>query len=163
MTAHAMAGDRENSLAAGMNDHVTKPIDPDLLFRALLKWIDPARLAGRRLPAPHAGSASAWRRGSALPPIAGVDWSRRWSTSTASARGCTSACAASARVPRRAAGRCATRWPVGQYGNIENLTHNLKSSAFYLGAAGLSALANTVEQELRAGRHERAAALVAAN
>jgi signal transduction histidine kinase/DNA-binding response OmpR family regulator/HPt (histidine-containing phosphotransfer) domain-containing protein len=51
MTAHAMAGDRERSLAAGMNDHITKPIDPDLLFRALLKWIPPARLAGRSAPA----------------------------------------------------------------------------------------------------------------
>jgi two-component system sensor histidine kinase/response regulator len=42
MTAHAMAGDEQKSLAAGMNDHVTKPIDPDQLFAALLKWIKPA-------------------------------------------------------------------------------------------------------------------------
>jgi CheY-like chemotaxis protein len=41
MTAHAMAGDREKSLAAGMNDHVIKPIDPDELFSALLRWIKP--------------------------------------------------------------------------------------------------------------------------
>ena len=41
MTAHAMAGDREKSLKAGMNDHVTKPIDPDQLFSALLNWIEP--------------------------------------------------------------------------------------------------------------------------
>jgi two-component system, sensor histidine kinase and response regulator len=39
MTANAMAGDRERSLAAGMNDHVTKPIDPDALFDALLRWL----------------------------------------------------------------------------------------------------------------------------
>ena len=41
MTAHAMAGDEDKSLQAGMNDHVTKPIDPDRLFAALLKWIQP--------------------------------------------------------------------------------------------------------------------------
>ena len=41
MTAHAMAGDREQSIAAGMNDHVTKPIDPALLYAALVKWIRP--------------------------------------------------------------------------------------------------------------------------
>jgi len=41
MTAHAMAGDEEKSLAAGMNGHVTKPIDPDQLFAALQKWIQP--------------------------------------------------------------------------------------------------------------------------
>jgi CheY-like chemotaxis protein len=32
MTAHAMAGDDQKSIKAGMNDHVTKPIDPDKLF-----------------------------------------------------------------------------------------------------------------------------------
>jgi two-component system sensor histidine kinase/response regulator len=41
MTAHAMAGDREKSLAAGMNDHVTKPINPDELFSTLVRWIKP--------------------------------------------------------------------------------------------------------------------------
>ena len=41
MTAHAMAGDTDLSLAAGMNDHVTKPIDPDQLLAALQKWISP--------------------------------------------------------------------------------------------------------------------------
>jgi HPt (histidine-containing phosphotransfer) domain-containing protein len=43
MTAHAMTGDHERSLEAGMNDHVTKPIDPDQLFAALRKWISPIR------------------------------------------------------------------------------------------------------------------------
>jgi HPt (histidine-containing phosphotransfer) domain-containing protein len=41
MTAHAMAGDEDKSLQAGMNGHVTKPIDPDQLFATLLKWIEP--------------------------------------------------------------------------------------------------------------------------
>jgi len=41
MTAHAMAGDEEKSLEAGMNGHVTKPIDPDQLFATLQKWIKP--------------------------------------------------------------------------------------------------------------------------
>jgi CheY-like chemotaxis protein len=41
MTAHAMAGDEQKSFEAGMNDHVTKPIDPDQLFATLQKWIRP--------------------------------------------------------------------------------------------------------------------------
>ena len=41
MTAHAMAGDEDKSLQAGMNGHVTKPIDPDHLFSTLQKWIKP--------------------------------------------------------------------------------------------------------------------------
>jgi CheY-like chemotaxis protein len=42
MTAHAMAGDEDKSLQAGMNGHVTKPIDPDQLFAMLQKWIQPS-------------------------------------------------------------------------------------------------------------------------
>jgi PAS domain S-box-containing protein len=39
MTANATMEDRENSLAHGMNDHIAKPINPRVLFEALLKWL----------------------------------------------------------------------------------------------------------------------------
>ncbi|MBP0018573.1 MAG: response regulator [Cyanobacteria bacterium SBLK] len=40
MTAHALIGDRDLSLQAGMNDHITKPIDPSHVFRTLLRWLE---------------------------------------------------------------------------------------------------------------------------
>ena len=49
MTANAMAGDRERSLAAGMNDHITKPIDPGELFDALHRWLPALRVGGPAL------------------------------------------------------------------------------------------------------------------
>ncbi|MCP4996582.1 MAG: response regulator, partial [Gammaproteobacteria bacterium] len=39
MTAHAMADERERCLRVGMNDHITKPIDPKHFFQTLLRWI----------------------------------------------------------------------------------------------------------------------------
>jgi Signal transduction histidine kinase len=39
MTAHAMSGDREKSLQAGMNDQINKPINSDELLAAMAKWI----------------------------------------------------------------------------------------------------------------------------
>jgi PAS domain S-box-containing protein len=41
MTAHAMAGDRDRCLAAGMDDYVTKPLEPRVLFNALDRWTQP--------------------------------------------------------------------------------------------------------------------------
>jgi PAS domain S-box-containing protein len=39
MTAHAMQGDRERCLEAGMNDYVTKPVSPQALADALARWL----------------------------------------------------------------------------------------------------------------------------
>ena len=43
MTANAMEADRQRCFAAGMNDHVAKPIEPAALWAALARWIRPER------------------------------------------------------------------------------------------------------------------------
>jgi PAS domain S-box-containing protein len=50
MTANAFEEDREICLAAGMNDHVAKPIEPDQLFATLTTWI--SRSTGQKAPLP---------------------------------------------------------------------------------------------------------------
>jgi CheY-like chemotaxis protein len=42
MTANAMVGDRDKALAAGMNDHIAKPINVQQMFATLARWIRPA-------------------------------------------------------------------------------------------------------------------------
>ncbi|MBS1159518.1 MAG: sensor hybrid histidine kinase [Proteobacteria bacterium] len=39
MTANAFEADRERCLAAGLNDHIPKPVKPDQLFSTLLRWL----------------------------------------------------------------------------------------------------------------------------
>ena len=72
MTANAMAGDREKSLSAGMNDHLTKPIDPEELYKTLTNWISP----GDR-PIPHnikKGFTKKYHSSTqSIPDIAGID------------------------------------------------------------------------------------------
>jgi PAS domain S-box-containing protein len=53
MTAHAMQGDRERCLEAGMNDYVTKPVSPQALSEALARW-----LPGEEGAKPTVGSAA---------------------------------------------------------------------------------------------------------
>ncbi|WP_172820649.1 ABC transporter substrate-binding protein [Cognaticolwellia beringensis] len=51
MTANVMAGDREKALAAGMNEHIGKPINPPELFVKLAQWVvlsHPANLTHSR-------------------------------------------------------------------------------------------------------------------
>jgi signal transduction histidine kinase/DNA-binding response OmpR family regulator len=61
MTAHALAEERQRCLDAGMNDHISKPVDPDALFATLARWT-------KRLPRPANPTADG-----GLPVIAGVD------------------------------------------------------------------------------------------
>jgi len=69
MTAHALVEERQRCLDAGMNDHVSKPIDPDALFATLLRWTKPRQTreeAIASLPVEKVKEVT-------FPEIAGVD------------------------------------------------------------------------------------------
>lgn len=57
MTANAFEEDRINCLAAGMDDHISKPVEPDALCEVVLYWLQQGR-PQRALP-PAAGSVQA--------------------------------------------------------------------------------------------------------
>ncbi len=55
MTANALPADRERCLDAGMDDHLGKPLDPDLLWRTLARWlrVDPGPASTEPTAAPQ--------------------------------------------------------------------------------------------------------------
>jgi CheY-like chemotaxis protein len=68
MTAHALVDERQRCTDAGMNDHLTKPIDPDVMFATLKRWVKP-----RRMDSTPAAAKQAVAEQIILPEIEGID------------------------------------------------------------------------------------------
>ena len=78
MTAHALDEERQRCLAAGMNDFITKPVDPTLLEKALLRWKPTAKPAFSTTTAPApvatvAVSEPAHHNSDTIPALPGID------------------------------------------------------------------------------------------
>ncbi|MBF0450044.1 MAG: PAS domain S-box protein [Candidatus Magnetomorum sp.] len=71
MTADAMSGVQERAAGVGMNDYITKPIDPWLLFKSLVQWIKPGT---RALPENFVkGQNSEYVEEEPIPELPGID------------------------------------------------------------------------------------------
>jgi len=68
MTANAMAGDREQAIACGMNDHISKPLHVATMFATMAKWIRPSSPSTEALQTGRADDKIA-----AFSSLAGID------------------------------------------------------------------------------------------
>ena len=71
MTAHATIDERQKCLAAGMNGHVSKPIDPSLLFDTLERFVVPTA-KGPAVP-PQEPAPTAVAEADELPDVPGLN------------------------------------------------------------------------------------------
>ncbi|WP_109106123.1 PAS domain S-box protein [Azospirillum sp. TSO35-2] len=148
MTAHAMAGDRERCLEAGMNDHVSKPIDPEALYAALARWLRPVRgLAGGAPSAAGSAVTASVMPAPALPDsLPSLDLrvaQRNVNGNLALLRRILTDFAA---THVGEAARLEAAVQEGRWKDALRLSHTLKGTAATIGAMDLSVLAGLVEQ-----------------
>ena len=70
MTADAMSGVRNKVLEVGMDDYLAKPIDPQAVFQALIRWIKPD---DRRLPESFQDEDNGHQDENSMPTLPGID------------------------------------------------------------------------------------------
>ena len=150
MTANAMEQDRRLCLAAGMNDTVIKPIDPKLLWAALLRWIPPLATADGQQHAP-AGAAGEARTEThvLLDGITGLDVSKGLATVMGNEAVYRTIvlrfCETQAGLPAQMHGALA----IGDLVTAERLAHTAKCVAGNIGAGAVAQLAAQLEDSLR--------------
>ncbi len=159
MTAHAMSGDREKSIAAGMNEHITKPIEQEVLYQTLRQWV-PHKHPGKNFSAMSLPAISRDKEADTLPSMPGInkeealkilsgkyklfltmlyDFKKSYSLLPTLMRELSEA----------------DRWDL-----IQENAHTVKGVSGYIGAASLMKKSEALEQALRNGCREEATALL---
>jgi signal transduction histidine kinase/CheY-like chemotaxis protein len=157
MTANVMATDREKCTEAGMNDHLSKPIDPDALFAALLRWIKPRAAvgepAGETVASPGNTTSSSAPLEAPAFEIAGVDTKsalRRTGGNSKRYEMLLRKFAESTAVEEIRAALAAGDTPTAA-----RAAHSLKGAAANLGVTGVAEIAAKVETALLAEQNPR--------
>ena len=151
MTAHALTEERQRCLAAGMNDHVSKPIDPDAMFATLGRWVT------RRAVAPVAVRPRPADDGVAVPEIPGVDVAGGLKRVAGNATLYRSLLSQFVEKQADVVGRIRDTLASGDRATAERLAHTVKGVAGNIGLGSVQAAAGRVEHGIRAGEADVAA------
>ena len=152
LTAHALSEERERCLAAGMRAHISKPIDPDALYRTLLQYYPPnnarfSSLQDRQIS----------RHVDSLSDISGVDTADGLRRVAGNARLYRSLLAQFADQRAAVVAEMQTALDLADYATAERLAHTVKGSAGNLGVRSLSEMADDLEPAARSRDHDSVA------
>ena len=151
VTAHAMSGDREAFIRAGMNDYLSKPVSVQSVGDMLKKWLTNEAGPKRLLPAPEAMEPltgetppdCAWDRLGLLKRMMGDE-----GLVAALAQGFVSDMPRQINLLRSAV-------LAGDEAELKRLAHSLKGSAANIGAPALMAAAESLENRVFRLNHEQ--------
>ena len=146
MTASVMARDRESCLAAGMNDHVAKPILPEELIDALTR-----NIPARNPPNDSTASARALPAQTRLPRLPGFDLDEALARMGANTALFKKLLAQFAEQFAGAAQEMAALVKEGNSADAAKHLHLLKGTAANLGATALARAAAALEHQLKLG------------
>ena len=156
MTANAMQGDRENVLAAGMNDYLAKPMDLAQVVAVVRRWLPEAQATDNAAPpdthtaalSPPDADADVEAKADAPVVFDEVALSERLMGDRALIRRIIAAF-----VPDMASQIAALveQAAAGEYDQVARTAHKIKGAAANVGAMALSAQALVLEQAAKSG------------
>lgn len=153
MTANAMDADRQRCFAAGMNDHVPKPIEPAALWSALSRWIKPRPGLGQAAMPPLAGAApvlASVPRLTGWPPVVqGLNTALGLQRALGKPALYADMLVRFVQAQSSVVAQIDAAIAAGNQGLAERLAHTLKSVAANIGAQEASEHAHALEQALR--------------
>ena len=149
MTAHATVEERQHCLAAGMNDHVSKPIDPAMLFATVGRYFrsSPSKTAPVSQPAkgPTGGSAS----NDDIPAIGGLNTTDGLTRVAGNRKLYRKILRQFAEQQGPAPGQISDALAKGDFPLAERLAHTVKGVAGNIGAKSVQSAADVLEKSIR--------------
>ena len=155
MTAHALVQERDKCLACGMDDYLTKPVDPRELFAVLGKWVHSGR--GPRAVSPAPSPAAEDRSGEVSLPaqLPGINLATGLHFAAGQAGFYRKVLAKFLELRAGTASELREALGEGALAQAERIAHSMKSAAATIGAGGLAETALALQDALQA--HDRPA------